>query len=69
MDTILKRFLRYAKIDTQADEKGKGYPSTSKQLELSLLLADECRSLGLDDVTNDEFGIVMATIPATVSGA
>jgi len=67
MTTLLDRFLRYVRIDTQADETSSSSPSTAKQLTLSRLLADECRELGLADVTCDEFGIVMATVPATVS--
>jgi tripeptide aminopeptidase len=67
MDSLLDRFLRYVRIDTQADETSNTYPSTAKQLTLSRLLADECRAIGLADVTCDEFGIVMATVPATVS--
>ena len=67
MDSLLDRFLRYVRIDTQADETSTTYPSTAKQLVLSRLLADECRALGLADVTCDEFGIVMATVPATVT--
>lgn len=69
MTTLLDRFLRYVKIDTQSDETSSTYPSTMKQLTLSRLLADECLELGLTDVTCDEFGIVMATVPATVSQA
>ncbi len=69
MDTLLDRFLRYVRIDTQADETSTTSPSTAKQLTLSRLLADECRSLGLSDVTCDEFGIVMASVPATASQA
>lgn len=68
MTTLLSRFLRYVKIDTQADETSTTYPSTAKQLTLSHMLADECRALGLADVTCDEFGIVMATVPSTVAG-
>ncbi|MGD9856048.1 MAG: peptidase T [Planctomycetaceae bacterium] len=64
--TLLDRFLRYIRIDTQSDENGKASPSTAKQLVLSRLLADECRALGLDDVSCDEYGIVMATVPPTV---
>lgn len=67
MDSLLDRFLRYVRIDTQADETSSSYPSTAKQLTLSRLLADECRVLGLADVTCDEFGIVLATVPATVA--
>ena len=66
MDTLLERFLRYVRIDTQSDESSTTYPSTEKQLTLSRLLAAECHSLGLEDVTCDEFGIVMASVPATI---
>jgi len=69
MTTLLSRFLRYVKIDTQADETSNTYPSTAKQLTLSRMLADECRALGLTDVSCDEFGIVLATVPATVAHA
>ena len=63
---LIDRFLRYVRIDTQSDENSATSPSTAKQLELSRLLAEECRELGLDDVSLDEHGIVMATVPATV---
>ena len=66
MKMLLDRFLRYVRIDTQSDENSTASPSTAKQLELSRLLAEECRELGLDDVSLDEHGIVMATVPATV---
>jgi tripeptide aminopeptidase len=68
MDTLLDRFLRYVRLDTQSDETSTTYPSTAKQLVLSRMLADECRALGLADVSLDEFGIVMATVPATTRG-
>lgn len=69
MTTLLSRFLRYVRIDTQSDETSTSYPSTAKQLTLSRMLADECRSLGLADVSCDEFGVVLATVPATVSAS
>lgn len=63
---VLERFVRYAKLDTAADETSPSSPSTEKQLVLSRMLAEECQQLGLDDVSIDEHGIVMATVPATV---
>lgn len=62
---LLERFLRYVKIDTQSNEHGTTVPSTLKQFDLCRLLERECRELGLDDVSLDKFGIVMATVPAT----
>lgn len=68
MDTLLDRFLRYVKVDTQSDETSPSFPSTKKQLVLSRMLCEECEQLGLEDVTISEYGIVMATIPSTVEG-
>jgi tripeptide aminopeptidase len=69
MNTLLDRFLRYVKIDTQADEKAGTYPSSPGQLELGRMLAEELRRMGLADAEQDEHGIVMATIPATAGHA
>src|ERR1700722_15679846 len=66
MDTLLDRFVRYAKLDTQASEFGTSYPSTPKQLNLCRLLAGECSEIGLSDVAMSDFGVVTATLPATV---
>ncbi|MDQ3701173.1 MAG: peptidase T [Chloroflexota bacterium] len=63
---VLQRFLRYVRIDTQSQEDSPTYPSTSKQLDLSRLLAAELQSLGLLDAAVDEHGYVMATLSATV---
>jgi tripeptide aminopeptidase len=68
-DTLLERFLRYVKIDTQADEKSNTYPSTPGQLELGRLLRDELLTFGLKDAVQNEFGIVFATVPGNVPGA
>lgn len=67
MPTLLERFLRYVRIDTTSDDNSETSPSTLKQLDLCRLLAEECRALKLEDVSIAENGIVMATIPATVS--
>jgi tripeptide aminopeptidase len=64
--SLLDRFLRYVRIDTKSDEASSTSPSTAKQLDLSRLLVEECRALGLADVSIDEHGIVMATVSATV---
>jgi tripeptide aminopeptidase len=69
MSSLLERFCRYVKVDTQADEASETYPSTPGQLALGKLLAEELRAMGLADVEHDAFGIVMATLPATVGYA
>jgi tripeptide aminopeptidase len=63
---LLERFLRYVQIDTTAGEPGEVYPSSPGQLELGRLLVAELREIGLADISQNEFGIVMARVPATV---
>src|SRR5699024_3537119 len=53
-----------AKMDTQSDEKNEKTPSTPGQLELGNLLVDELKAIGMSDVTIDDYGYVMATLPA-----
>ena len=60
MNRNIERFIRYAKIDTQADENTGTTPSTEKQKNLSRLLVQELKELGLDDAYMDEYGIVYA---------
>ncbi len=64
-DTLLSRFLRYARVDTQSALDVRATPSTPKQLDLLRMLAAELRELGARDVTLNRHGYVMATIPAT----
>jgi tripeptide aminopeptidase len=63
---LLDRFIRYARIDTQSDEKSESYPSTEKQKDLLRLLVDELKGLGLSDAAMDEHGYVMATLPSNI---
>src|SRR5262245_36094035 len=65
--SALERFLRYVIINTRADESSSSCPSTPGQLTLLRLLVNEATSLGLADITLDEHGYVMATIPATTA--
>ncbi len=65
--SALERFLRYVTINTRADESASSCPSTPGQLTLLRMLVNEMTALGLSDVTMDEHGYVMATIPSTTS--
>ena len=64
---VEERFIRYARIDTQSDEKSTTSPSTEKQYDLLRLLVDELKSIGARDVTLTKYGAVLATIPATTN--
>jgi len=63
-EAIAERFMRYVQIDTQSNPQSNSYPSTEKQKNLSVLLAEELKQLGIEDAAMDEFGYVYATIPA-----
>ena len=65
--SVLGRFLRYVTIDTRADEASAASPSSPGQRVLLEQLASELRGLGARDVTCDEHGYVMATVPATTT--
>ncbi len=66
--TLLERFLKYVRIDTQADEHASTYPSSPGQKELGRLLLTELQELGLPDAVQTNHGIVYATIPPTIDG-
>src|SRR5580692_5852569 len=63
--TVLERFLRYVRIDTQSDPASKTTPSTEKQKDLGRVLAQELRELGIKDAHLDDYGYVYGTVPAT----
>jgi tripeptide aminopeptidase len=65
-ETVLDRFLRYVKIDTQSKEDQDKVPSTNKQLNLANLLAKELKDLSAENVRVSEFGIVYATVPGNL---
>jgi tripeptide aminopeptidase len=63
---LLERFLRYVQIDTTARDEVDRYPSSPGQLDLGKLLAEELRASSIADARQDEWGIVLATVPATI---
>ena len=65
-ESVLDRFLRYVKIDTQSKEDQNKVPSTEKQLVLANLLAKELKELGAENVRVSEFGIVYASVPGNL---
>ena len=62
--TVKERFLRYVQIDTQSDPQSTTCPSTEKQKDLSRILVQELKDMGIADAHLDDHGYVYATIPA-----
>ena len=65
MEKILDRFLRYVAVDTQSCEESESQPSAEKELVLLGMLRDELVAMGVD-VTLDEYGYVMGSIPSNI---
>ncbi len=65
MEKILDRFLRYVSVDTQSNEESETQPSAAKEWNLLKMLRDELAALGME-VTLDEYGYVMASLPSNV---
>ncbi|KAF0995130.1 peptidase T [Geobacillus sp. TFV-3] len=61
---LIERFIRYVKVNTQSDPNSHTCPSTQGQWELAKMLVEELKAIGMEDVTIDDNGYVMATLPA-----
>ena len=61
---VVDRFLQYVKFDTQSDEETNLWPSTLGQLVFAQHLEEELRKLGLEEISLDDNGYLMATLPA-----
>ncbi len=61
---LINRFTSYARINTQSDDSSPSCPSTPGQLELASKLVEELKEIGMSEVSMDEHGYVMATLPA-----
>ena len=66
MSKVLYRFLKYVQFETTSNEKSQTTPSTENQLEFAKVLGDELKQLGLEDVSVDDNGYVMATLPSNI---
>lgn len=61
---IVDRFLNYVKFDTQSDELTNMTPSTPGQMVFARRLKEELEAMGLTEITLDDNGYLMATLPA-----
>ena len=67
MSNVVERFLRYVKFDTKSDEDATCIPSTKGQLVLANELKNELKELGLKNISLDENGYLMASLPSNVN--
>ena len=61
---MVKRFMEYISFETQSDEDNASCPSSAGQLQFGKYLVEELQTLGLTEISMDEKGYIMATLPA-----
>ncbi len=61
---LMERLIRYAKVETRSDENSTTIPSTPSQLVFGKQLAQELKEIGMQEVTIEPSGNVVATLPA-----
>ena len=62
---LIKRFLRYIKMDTQCSAENDCCPSTEKQRFFAAMLAEEMRNIGIQNVRISENALVFGCLPAS----
>ena len=63
-DRIINRFLKYVRFETTSDPNSNACPSTKSQIYFADFLAEQCKKIGLADITRDQYGYVYAVLPA-----
>ena len=63
---VVERFLNYVKFDTQSDELTNLTPSTPGQMIFAQALEKELQAMGLQNISLDENGYLMATLPSNM---
>ncbi|MGF1754280.1 peptidase T [Vibrio makurazakiensis] len=66
MEILVERFLRYVSFDTQSVPSNSHCPSSSGQYVFAEALKAELEAMGLANVSLDEHGYLMATLPSNV---
>ncbi|MEN8136992.1 MAG: peptidase T [Bacteroidota bacterium] len=66
MNNLVNRFLHYVSFDTQSEPEIEKIPSTDKQWDLANYITDELKRIGMEDVSIDDNGYVMATLPGNI---
>ncbi len=64
MEKVQDKFLRYVAVETTSSEESTTHPSSLKELDLSRLLVEELKAMGVSNAEMDEKGYVTASIPA-----
>lgn len=63
---VTEKFLKYVSYNTTPDEESNTVPSTIRQLVLAKELVKELKEIGMKDVSLDNNGYIMATLPSNM---
>lgn len=63
---VVDRFIKYVKFDTESSTKTGLTPSTPGQMVLAKALEQELIEMGLEDISLDDKGYLMATLPSNM---
>lgn len=63
---VSERFLKYVSFNTKSDDESTTIPSTKSQLVLAEELAKELKEIGMQDVSLDKNGYIMASLPSNL---
>ncbi|MEG2220769.1 MAG: peptidase T [Cetobacterium sp.] len=64
MSFLVEKFLEYIKIDTTSDSGSKTCPSSNIQFDLAKVIVKDLETIGLVDISLDENGYIMGTLPS-----
>ncbi|MFZ7942428.1 peptidase T [Neobacillus sp. 19] len=64
---LIERFTSYVRVDTQSDESSETCPSTEGQWTLLRILETELKQIGMEEVTLDDNGYLMATLSSNTN--
>ncbi|MHA4988609.1 peptidase T [Cetobacterium somerae] len=64
MSFLVEKFLQYVKIDTTSDSKSQSCPSSEIQWNLAEIIVKDLEEIGLVDISLDENGYIMGTLPS-----
>lgn len=65
-EKLLNRFLTYVKIYSTSDAESETTPSTERQWDIANYIAEELKTIGLEEVSIDENGYIMGYIPSNL---
>ena len=65
-EKLLNRFLTYVKIYSTSDAESETTPSTERQWNIANYIAEELKTIGLEEVSIDENGYIMGNVPSNL---